>query len=251
MNLIKTREELDIMREGGKILSEIFLELQKEIKEGNNSLEVNKYAESLCKKYKVKPAFKGYKGFPYTICSNLNEVVVHGFANKIKFKNGDIFGLDMGIVYEGYYLDMSATIEIGKVEQYVHDFVEKTLLSMKQGIEAARPGNTVGMISEAMRSGLVSDNFQLMRDFVGHGIGRKLHEPPEIPGDGMSANEGMILKPGMVLAIESISVLGPTNDYEISKDGWTVFTKNKKYLSALFEHTVIITENGPEIITCI
>lgn len=246
---IKKRHELDIIREGGKILAEIFRELEKCVVVGSNSYEIDKYANSLCRKFRVKPAFLGYRGFPFTICANLNEVVVHGFPNKIKFKDGDIFGLDMGIVYKEFYLDMSSTIEIGRVNLDISKFVSKTKKSMEQGITAAKPGNKIGDISAAMREGLVGDNFQLMKHFVGHGIGYNLHEAPEIPGDGMEKGEGIVIRPGMVFAIESISVMGPTSEYEISKDRWTVYTKNKKYLSALFEHTVIITENGPEIVT--
>lgn len=247
--LIKTKDELDIMREGGKILSQIFDELEKLVVIDSNSVEIDKYAEFLCKKNNVKPAFKGYHGFPYTICANLNEVVVHGFPNKIKFKKGDIFGLDMGIIYKGYYLDKSSTILIGEVGNDIKNFVEKTKLSMLQGIKSAIPGNTVGHISESLREGLIGDDFRLMKHFIGHGIGKSLHEPPEIPGEGMSSGEGMKLQEGMVLAIESISVMGSTNEYDIAKDEWTVFTKDKKYLSALFEETVIVSSSGSEIIT--
>jgi methionyl aminopeptidase len=249
MSLIKTPEELQIIREGGKILREIFSELEKQVVIGSTSAEVNKYAAFLCQRYGVKPAFQGYKGFPFVICANLNEVVVHGYSNKITFKEGDIFGLDMGIIYKGYYLDKSSTVEIGTVTPSVHKFVEKTKRSMMQGIDAAIVGNNVGDISAAMREGLVGQDFQLMRHFVGHGIGQSLHEKPDIPGDGMEKGQGINLKPGMVLAIESISVLGPTNDYQISSDGWTVYTRDKKYLSALFEDTVIVTESGVEIVT--
>lgn len=249
---IKTADELRIMREGGKILADIVKELSKEVKEGNDSIEVNRYADFLCKRYKVKPAFLGYGSrppFPATICANLNEVVVHGIPTATKFKSGDIFGLDMGIVYYGMNLDMSVTVSIGKLDPEVVDFVNKTKTSMMNGIKKAVPGNKVGMISVGMRDGLLSDKFRLMRDFVGHGVGRHLHEAPEIPGEGMEANQGVEILPGMVLAIESISVLGPTNSYDTAKDGWTVYTKDRKYLSGLFEHTVIVTENGPEIIT--
>ncbi len=252
MNInIKTVEELNIMRDGGKILAELFAELERMVVEGSDSLELDKYAEFLCKRYKVKPAFKGYHGFPFTICSNLNEVIVHGYANTKKFKKGDIFGLDMGIIYNDFYLDKSTTIEIGQVSKSVHEFVEKTKRSMYQGIESAVNGSRVGDISEAMRAGLVGDSFVLMKDFVGHGIGHNLHEKPEIPGDGMKKGEGILLSKNIVLAIESISVMGPKSDYNISSDGWTVTTKDCKTLSALFEETIIVTSNGPEIITLI
>jgi methionyl aminopeptidase len=247
---IKTKDELEIIKEGGLILSKIFSELEKQIVEGSTSIELNKYAEFLCERYKVKPAFKGYAGsFPFTICANLNEVIVHGFSNNQKFKSGDIFGLDIGIIYNGFYLDKSSTVLIGNVYPEIRHFVTKTEKSMMQGIKAAKSGNRVGDISFAMREGLVNENFQLMRDFVGHGIGKNLHEKPEIPGDGMNKGEGDLIKPGMVFAIESISVKGPNNKYFIGEDGWTVYTEKRQYLSALFEDTIIVTEDGPLIVT--
>jgi methionyl aminopeptidase len=251
--LIKTDEELKIMRDGGKVLAEIVDLLLKEIVEGNTSIEVDKYANFLCKRFKVKPAFLGYGNpdnpFPGVICANLNEVIVHGVPNKIRFKKGDIFGLDMGIIYQGFFLDMSFTAPIDVEDTKIKRFLDKTYTSMTNGINAAIPGNCVGDISFAMYNGLLDKNFSIMRHFVGHGIGKRLHEEPEIPGVGMKPGQGLRLRPGMVLAVESISVMGPTNEYQISKDRWTVYTKNKKYLSGLYEHTVIVTENGPEIIT--
>jgi methionyl aminopeptidase len=248
---IKTEVELNIMKEGGKILAEIVNLLAKEVKEGNSAVEVDNYANFLCKRFKVKPAFLGYHGFTGTICANLNEVVVHGKPTTVnqKFKSGDIFGLDMGIIHYGLYLDMSVTVEIGEVDKEVKEFLKKTYDSMMNGIKAAKIGNTAGDISFAMREGLLSENFSLMRDFVGHGIGRNLHEAPNIPGVGLEKGTGEKLVQGMAVAIESISVMGPTNEYETDKDGWTVYTKGKKYLSGLYEHTVLITEEGPEIIT--
>lgn len=247
-SLIKTAEELEIIRDGGKILAKIFKELEDFVEIGIDSITIDKYAEKLCSRYKVKPAFKGYNGFPYSICANPNDVIVHGFPNNNKLKSGDIFGLDMGIIYKGFYLDMSSTIVLGNVSEDVSNFVKKTEISMKQGINAARQGNHIGDISEAMRNGLVGDKFRLMRHFIGHGIGRRLHEAPEIPGEGMEKGEGIEIKPGMVFAIESISVMGGENDYVILSDGWTVKSKNG-YLSSLFEHTMIVTDNGPEIVT--
>lgn len=245
---IKSKEELEIIREGGHILFLLFSELEKFVVEGSNSSEIDKIAEKLCQKYNVKPAFKGYKGFPYTICSNLNEVIVHGYTSKTPFKNGDIFGLDMGIIYKGFYLDKSTTIIIGKTSKEIYDFVNKTRKSMEQGIAAAIPGNTPGDISAAMRQGLVGPEFRLMRDFVGHGIGKNLHEKPDIPGEGLEEGEGEVIQAGMVFAIESISVNSNDNSYYIKPDGWTVVSRDKS-LSALFEETVIVTEDGPEIVT--
>ncbi len=247
--LIKTNSEINVLREGGFIASEIFSHLKEEVVEGNDSVSLDKYAEYLLKKYKVQSAFKGYNGYKFNICANLNEVVVHGIPNKIKFKSGDIFGLDFGIIYRGYYLDMSATIEIGETKPEVHNFVQKTLQSMNQGVSAAITSNTIGDITNAMRKNLVDEKFQLMKDFVGHGIGKRLHEIPEIPGDGVSPHHDLKIVPGMVLAIEAISVFGPTNNYQILEDGWTVVTEGMKYLSALFEVTIVVNDDYPEILT--
>lgn len=245
---IKSKDELQILREGGHILHLIFTELEKTVVEGTTSIEINKYAEFLCKKYNVKPAFKGYHGFPYAICANPNDVIVHGFSTSKKLKNGDIFGLDMGIIYKGFNLDKSSTIIIGKTSPQVYDFVNKTKTSMYHGIEAAIPGNKIGDISAAMREGLVGLDFRLMRDFVGHGIGRELHESPNIPGEGLQKGEGEEIRPGMAFAIESISVNSNDNSYYTLPDEWTVVSKNHS-LSALFEETVIVTDSGVEIVT--
>lgn len=250
---IKSPEELQIMREAGKILAQIVEELSKEVVEGNTSKDIDALALSLCKKYKVKPAFwdqsTGAERFKACICANLNQVIVHGKPTNVKFKSGDIFGLDMGVIHKGYYSDMSVTIPIGKITPDVKEFLDKTYQSMMNGISEAKIGNTIGHISLAMRKGLLSGSFSLMKDFVGHGIGRALWEPPQVPALGMDPGQGVVLVEGMVLAIESMSVLGPSNAYELDKDGWTVWTKDKKYLSGLYEHTVIITKEGPEIIT--
>lgn len=253
-NLIKTPEELKLIREGGKILAQIVGELKQQIVVGACGEEIDDYACFLCKRYKVKPAFLNYGSppFPAVICANLNEVIVHGIPTKTKFRSGDIFGLDMGIIYKGLYLDMSETLAIGDLSEEVQNFLDKTNLSMMQGIAMARPGKTVGDICVAMGEGLLGDNFSLMRDFVGHGTGYNLHEEPAIPGFGMQAGEGMVIESGMVLAIEAISVMGPTNAYDVNaKDHWTVYTKGKKYISGLYEHTVIIGDVKNEIVTLV
>lgn len=244
----KTNSEIEYIRESSKILALIFSELEKIISIGISTLEIDKYASFLCKKYKVKPAFKGYKGYRYTICANVNDIVVHGIPNNRKLKNGDIIGLDMGVIYHGYYSDMSKTICIGDVNDDIKSFVDKTYKSMMQGISVLRDGIRVGDISYAMRDGLYDRNFILMEDFVGHGIGKNLHENPNIPGHGLNKGEGEEIKENMVLAVESISVMSDTNAYFLENDQWTVRTKNGA-LSALFEHTVLVTRDGYEILT--
>lgn len=246
--LIKSDHELDIIREGGLIISKIFKDLSSFVDIGRSTLDVDLKAQNLCKQYNVKPAFLGYNGFPYSICANVNDTVVHGLPSNYKLKNGDIFGLDFGIVYKGFYLDMSYTFILGHVDYQVLEFVDKTKKSLYQGIMACKPGNYIGDISEAMRSNIVGSKFRLMKDFVGHGIGRNLHEPPQIPGEGLNKRQGLKIKRGMVFAVESISVMSSSNDYYILDDNWTVKTKDNS-LSALFESTVIVTDNGPEIVT--
>ncbi|MCX8034747.1 MAG: type I methionyl aminopeptidase [Candidatus Dojkabacteria bacterium] len=244
----KTDSEISYIRESSKILSLIFTELERIASAGISTLEIDKYANFLCRKYKVKPAFKGYKGYRHTICANVNDIIVHGVPNNRKLKNGDIIGLDMGVIYQGYYSDMSKTIYIGDVTEEVKRFVEKTYQSMMNGITILKPGIRVGDISYAMRDGLYDDKFILMEDFVGHGIGKSLHERPNIPGHGLNKGMGDEIKENMVLAIESISVMADTNEYFIESDQWTVRTKSGA-LSALFEHTVLVTKDGYEILT--
>lgn len=246
--LLKTDQELMIIREGGKVLSQMFKELANCIEQGVTTLEIDKQARILCNKFSVKPAFLGYNGYPYSICANVNDTIVHGIPNNYVLKNGDIIGLDFGIIYNDFYLDMSYTFILGNVNLEVARFVDKTKQSLWQGVKACRPGLTIGDISYAMRAGLVGNNFRLMQDFAGHGIGRELHEPPQIPGEGLLPGQGLKIKKGMVFAIEAISVMSSSNNYVVLEDNWTVKTKDGS-LSALFECTVIVTDDKPEIVT--
>lgn len=245
---VKTTEEVNLMKKGGGILVKMFEELRRDIREGVALIDIDKRAYDLCKKFDVKPAFLGYKGYPNVICANLNDIVVHGIPDDTRLKEGDILGLDLGIIYQGFYLDMAFTFGVGNLNEQTKNFLYKTFKSMLNGIKALRGGVNVGDISEAMREGLVGIDFRLMKDFAGHGIGKNLHEYPDIPGEGLSKGEGAILYTNMTVAIEAISVMGNDNSYKIDEDNWTVRTKNG-CLSALYENTVLVKPNSAEFIT--
>ena len=243
---IKSREELALMREAGRIVAEILLALRKNVAPGATTLELDRLAETQCRKYKVKPAFKGYGGFPHTICSSPNEKVVHGFADDRPLQEGDILSIDFGVVYRGFYGDAALTLPVGKIDSEKERLLQITERSLELAIRAAAPGGRLSDISHAVQSYVEREGFSVVREFVGHGIGRQLHESPQIPNFG-PPGQGPKLKPGMTLAIEPmINAGGP--GVRILEDGWTAVTLDGKP-SAHFEHTVAITENGPEILT--
>jgi len=243
---IKNANEVDILRKAGKILSSIVLQLQSSLTSGITTKEIDRKAEELILKSKVKAAFKGYRGFPGVACISVNDGVVHGIPDSRVVKNGDIVSLDIGIIYEDYYSDTAVTVPIGPVSPEIHRLLEVTKGSLSRGIEQARVGNRLSDISFAVQSFVEMHGFSVVRDFVGHGIGRNLHEEPEIPNYGR-AGQGPVLAEGMVFAIEPMVNIG-THRTKILSDGWTVVTEDGKP-SAHFEHTIVITANGPEILT--
>jgi methionyl aminopeptidase len=244
--LIKSANEVDILRKAGKILSSIVIQLQSSLTSGMSTKDIDLKAEELVRQNKVTAAFKGYHGFPGVACISVNEVVVHGIPDKRIIKNGDIVSLDMGIIYKGYYSDTAVTVPVGDVSPEIRRLLEVTRASLFLGIEQARPGNRLSDISFAVQSFVEMHGFSVVRDFVGHGIGRALHEEPEIPNYGR-AGQGPILQEGMVFAIEPMVNMG-THRTKTLSDGWTVVTEDGKP-SAHFEHTIVITANGPEILT--
>ena len=243
---IKNANEVDILRKAGKILSSIVVELQSSLTSGMTTKDIDLKAEELVHKNKVIAAFKGYHGFPGVACVSINEVVVHGIPGKRVVKEGDIVSLDMGIIYEDYYSDMAVTVPVGKIPSEVSRLLEVTQASLFRGIEQARVGNRLSDISFAVQSFVEMHGFSVVRDFVGHGIGQKLHEEPEIPNYGR-AGQGPVLQEGMVFAIEPMVNTG-THRTKILSDGWTVVTEDGKP-SAHFEHSIVITSKGPEILT--
>ncbi|MBF0387336.1 MAG: type I methionyl aminopeptidase [Candidatus Omnitrophica bacterium] len=243
---IKTPEELLILREGGRILADIFEEIKNSVKVGMTTGEVDQVADSLIKRNNVVAAFKGYRGFPACACISVNEEVIHGIPGKRVLKDGDIVGVDIGIIFQNYYSDMAVTLAVGILEPNRQKLLDVTRQALLHGIAKARAGNRLSDISFAIQSYVESKGFSVVRDFVGHGIGRKLHEDPEIPNYG-SPNHGPLLKTGMVFAIEPMVNMGLARTKVLS-DGWTAITADKKP-SAHFEHSVAITESGPLILT--
>jgi methionyl aminopeptidase len=243
---IKSANEVDILRKAGKILSSIVIQLQSSLTSGMSTKDIDLKAEELVRQNKVTAAFKGYHGFPGVACISVNEGVVHGIPGPRVIKDGDIVSLDIGIIYEGYYSDTAVTVPIGNISPETKRLLDVTRGSLFRGIEQARVGNRLSDISFAVQSFVEMHGFSVVRDFVGHGIGRALHEEPEIPNYGR-AGQGPVLQEGMVFAIEPMVNMGGHRTKTLS-DGWTVVTEDGKP-SAHFEHTIVITARGPEILT--
>ncbi len=246
MILLKSKDELKIMREGGLILAAIMERLKSIIKSGVTTAEIDSLAEDLIRQEKALPAFKGYQDYPATTCTSMNSEVVHGIPGARKLEDGDIISIDLGLSYKNYFSDAAFTVGVGKIDSKAKKLIEVTRDSLSEGIKAAKPDNRLGDISSAVQRHVEKNGFSVVRQFVGHGIGRNLHEEPELPNFGRPGR-GEVLKAGMVLAIEPMVNMG-TWECEIQEDGWTAVTSDKK-LSAHFEHTVAITEKGPEILT--
>lgn len=243
---VKSSEELAILREGGKILSAIVRELKGSLKSGITTKEVDAEAERLMGENHVQPAFKGYRGFPSSICISVNQEVVHGIPGDRVIREGDIVSLDVGIIHKDYYVDTALSVGIGQISPPLRRLLEVTYQALYKGIAQARVRNQLSDISHAIQEFVEFNNFSVVREFVGHGIGRKLHEEPEIPNFGLP-HTGPFLQEGMVLAIEPMVNLGMWQT-KILNDGWTVVTQDSKP-SAHFEHTVAVMRDGPEILT--
>jgi methionyl aminopeptidase len=248
---LKTAEEIGKMRTAGRVVGEILQKLSGIIKTGITTKDIDIFSEKYIKLLNMIPAFLGVKGisypFPASTCVSINDEVVHGIPSVSRIlKSGDIVSVDIGVIYEGYYGDAAMTYAVGDISVAAAKLLEITELSLQKGIEQALPGKRLGDISYAVQKTAEDAMFSVVRDFVGHGIGRFLHEDPQIPNFGR-AGEGIKLFPGMVLAIEPMVNAG---SYEVCilNDNWTVVTKDGG-LSAHFEHTVAITENGYEILT--
>lgn len=243
---LKSAEQLKLIKAACGIVSAVIVRLRKVIKPGITTEYLSELARDLIIDFGGTPAFKGYRGFPADICTSVNEEVVHGIPSARKLKQGDIISLDIGVKLNGYFGDGAITVGVGKIGDEAKGLIEVTEKALYVGIDQARSGNMLSDISHAIQSWVEANNCSVVRKFVGHGIGSRIHEDPEIPNFG-EPGFGPRLKPGMVLAIEPMVTLG-TYEVEILHDGWTAVTKDKK-LSAHFEHTVAITESGPKILT--
>ncbi len=246
MIFLKAPWEIERMRRSNAIVAEVLETLREVIKPGITTLELNRLAEELCLKKGVKPAFKGYMRYPFSLCVSVNEVVVHGLPSKRRLKQGDIVSLDFGVICDGYYGDAAITVPVGNISKTASNLLFVTEQALYKGISQIRPQGHLSDISFAIQSHAEGHGFSVVRKFVGHGIGRSLHEDPQVPNFG-PPGRGVKLKPGMVIAIEPMIVEG-SYEIEILPDGWTAVTKDRKW-AAHFEHTVAITENGPEILS--
>ncbi len=243
---VKSNQEIELMRKAGKIVKKVLDDLSRLIKAGAVTAKLDRKAEKIIAKERGTPAFKGYKGYPGNICASINEVVVHGIPGSQVLAEGDIISIDVGVVYKGYYADAARTYKVGAVSKRAERLMAATSKSLYAGIKEAKPGGRLSNISNAVQTLVESNGYSVVRALVGHGIGSKMHEEPEIPNYG-EPNKGPVLKPGMTFAIEPMVNEGGY-DVEVLDDGWTVVTKDKK-LSAHFEHTILVTENKPEILT--
>lgn len=246
---LKSEKELEAMRTACRIVAQIRDEMVERVKPGVSTWDLDKYAESRCKDLKVKPAFKGYHGFPACVCISVNDEVVHGIPSKKRIlKEGDIVGLDFGVVHEGWYGDSARTVPVGSITAEAQKLLEVTEESLKRAITQCREGNRLFDIGHAVQNYVEGFGYGVVREFVGHGIGRSLHEEPQVPNFGPKG-KGMPLKVGMVLAIEPMINAG-SHEVTVLEDGWTAVTVDRS-LSAHFEHTVAITPAGPEILTVV
>jgi len=251
MIILKSEEEIDKIRAACAIVVEALNEMSSIVEDGITTYDLDRLAEQIALKHNAKPAFKGYRGYPSSVCFALNQEVVHGIpSNKIILKNGDIIGMDFGICKDGYYGDSAITVPVGSVSEDARKLLEVTKESLYRGIKKARAKNKLFDISKAIQDCVESNGYSVVKTFVGHGIGTKLHEDPQVPNfvpSNGNWGKGIVLKAGMVIAIEPMVNIGGS-DVKILKDGWTAVTIDGS-LSAHFEHTVAITQNGPEILT--
>jgi methionyl aminopeptidase len=244
---LKTPREIERMKSASRIVAEILLELREVMREGITTGDIDRLAEEKTLKRKAKPAFKGYRGFPASICVSINEEVVHGIPSpKRVVKSGDVVGLDFGVVFDGFFGDSAVTVPIGEIAPEVQNLLQVTERALYKAIEAAAPGNFLSDVSAAVQSLADAHHFGIVREFCGHGIGRSLHEDPPVL-NYVQSGKGPKLKPGLVIAIEPMINLG-TEKVRILEDGWTVVTLDGRP-SAHFEHTIAVTPEGPEILT--
>lgn len=245
---LKNENEIEVMREANRLGSLILESMCAAVKPGVPTMLFEEIAQDMCRTLKVKPAFLGYYGFPYALCCSVNEVVVHGFPSKTRIlREGDIVSLDFGIIHEGFYSDSARTVGVGAVSGEAADLMRVTEESLMLAIEAARPGNTLDDVSLAVQRHAEAHGYGIIKRFVGHGIGRNMHEKPEIPNFVPATPSGLPLKAGMVLAIEPMLSLGAW-EVEIKADNWTAVTKDGS-LAAHYEHSVAVTAHGPDILS--
>jgi len=244
--IIKSPQEIAILRESNRIVAQVLASLKEAIRPGVSTKELDRLAEELTRQKGAIPAFKGYNGYPATLCVSVNEEIIHGIPGPRRLREGDLVSLDMGVRYRGYYGDAAITLPLGRVSQRAKRLLQVTKGALKRAIEIAVPGNRLSDISHAIQSYAEGKGFSVVREFVGHGIGKKLHEDPQITNYG-PPHQGPFLKVGMVLALEPMVNVGSWRA-KLLPDGWTAVTADGS-LSAHFEHTIAITDDGPLILS--
>jgi len=243
---LKSRQEIEILKECNQIVAEVLTTLKSHCYPGVTTLELDRVAEEMTHKRRARPAFKGYHGFPATLCTSINEEVVHGIPSKRMLKEGDILSIDYGVCHRGYFGDAALTVPIGRINEDLQFLLRTTQECLMLGIEKALPGNHLSDISAAIQIHAETRGFSLVKEFSGHGVGKNLHEEPAVL-NYVANGRGILLKPGLVLAIEPMVNQG-TDKVVVLKDGWTVVTRDGK-CSAHFEHSVAITEEGPLVLS--
>lgn len=246
MIYLKTKEEIELLRASNELVSQTLALVGQNIREGVSTLELDALAEEFIRSHGAVPGFKGYGGFPATLCTSVNEQVVHGIPSGYRLQNGDIISIDCGAFMNGFHGDSAYTFKVGDIAPRTQELLDVTREALYRGVAAARIGNRIGDISHAVQEYAQKHSMTIVREMVGHGIGRNLHEEPQVPNYGKRGS-GQILKEGMVLCIEPMINLG-TRNIVFEKDGWTVRTADRKP-SAHFEFAVAITANGPDILT--
>lgn len=246
MITIKSKREIELLKIAGNIVYQTHQYLKPYIKEGITTKELDKLAEDFIKSKDATPSFKGYEGFPSTLCTSINSEVVHGFPSDRKLKNGDIISIDIGACYKGYHGDSAWTYTVGEVDDKSKQLLEDTEKSLYVGLKQVKPGNRIGDIGYAIEEYAHKHNLGVVKELCGHGVGTSVHEDPEVPNYGIP-NTGPRLKEGMVIAVEPMLTLGSPRVF-LHDNNWTVDTQDGS-LSAHFEHTVVVTKDGYQILT--
>ena len=246
MIILKSRAEIDKMRAAGRVVAGALAGVGERIRPGVTTAELDRFAEEYIKKQGARPAFKGYMGYPATLCTSVNEVVIHGIPSDRVLHEGDVIGIDVGAVLDGFYGDGACTFPVGEISAELARLLEVTERCLLLGIDKAVAGNRVSDVSHAVQAHAEANGYSVVREFVGHGIGRALHEDPQVPNFG-PPGQGPRLKAGTTLAIEPMINMGASHTV-VLEDGWTAVTLDRRP-SAHFEHTVAVTEAGPEVLT--
>lgn len=246
MIIYKSEAELEAMRQSGRVLARILSELEPLVRPGIRTRDLDLYAEKRTRELGAVPAFKGYRGYPASVCVSVNEEIIHGIPSGRILQEGEVVSLDFGVLFEGFFSDSALTVPVGRVSPEAQKLIGAAERAFTKGLEQMREGNRLSDISAAIQRSVESEGFSVVRQFVGHGIGRALHEEPQVPNFG-TPGRGPRIRPGMTLAIEPMIALGGW-EVDVLEDGWTAVTRDRT-LAAHFEHTVAMTPNGPEILS--